>query len=76
MTKTVYFRDDHNRTLRVVAHVRGGISLHVLVPHGRKGAWVPCDSTAPPTNEPGFEDQFGMPELRAKNITCPSFDRA
>jgi hypothetical protein len=75
MTKVVYFKDDHNRTVRVVAHVRGGISLHVLIARGGKSAWVPYDSTTPPTRDPGVEDLFGVPELRAQNITCPSFNR-
>ena len=72
MTKKFYFKDDHNRVVRVTVHSRGGVSLHVLIARGSENVWVPYEPTSP-VHGSDLEEPFGVSELREQNVSCPSY---
>jgi hypothetical protein len=74
-TRISYFRDDHNRTVRVAVHSRGGIGLHVLINRGRGKVWVPYEPISSPLRGSDIEDTFHLSDLRAQNVSCPSYER-
>jgi hypothetical protein len=74
--QVVYFRDDHNRILRVARHRRTGeVSLHLLE-EGENGGWIPLPRSGDLMREyPKVELPAGLIRLQRKAVDCPLFQR-
>jgi hypothetical protein len=71
MAELSYFKDDHNRTLRVAVDRSGNVSLHLMEPDTSPGYFVSIPYPSAKAVNCSIESPFTFKELRDKARHCP-----